>query len=104
MQLDQADPKENASEKSNTSPRADSRLDSQPRPGEETRTLCGHHHEFGIEGLVPSKVAEEGATVQEAPVGISAQLNITTVLNPPLGVIVTVKLADCPALTVLRSD
>ena len=66
--------------------------------------MCGHHHEFGIEGLVPSKVAEEGATVQEAPVGISAQLNITTVLNPPLGVIVTVKLADCPALTVLRLD
>ena len=55
---------------------------------------------LAVAALVPSKVTEEGATVQEAPVGTPEQLNITTLLNPPLGVSVTVKLADCPALMV----
>lgn len=53
---------------------------------------------LALAGLVPSNVTEEGATVHEAPVGIPEQLNVTTLLNPPLGVIVTVKLADCPGL------
>src|SRR2546421_7055686 len=33
---------------------------------------------LALEALVPSKVTEEGATVQEAPVGIPEQLKVTT--------------------------
>ena len=33
---------------------------------------------LALEALVPSKLTEEGATVQEAPVGIPEQLKVTT--------------------------
>src|SRR5262249_51892823 len=55
---------------------------------------------LAVAGLVPSNVTDEGVTMQEAPVGMPEQVNVTTLLKPPLGVIVTVKLADCPALIV----
>ena len=33
---------------------------------------------LALDGLVPSNVTEEGATVQDAPVGMPEQLNVTT--------------------------
>src|SRR5215472_2607922 len=55
---------------------------------------------LAVDAWLPSKVTEDGTTVQDAPVGMPEQVNVTTLLNPPVGVSVTVKLADCPALIV----
>lgn len=41
---------------------------------------------FAVEAFVPSRVTEEGETVQPAPCGRPEHLNIATRLNPPLGV------------------
>ena len=46
-----------------------------------------------LEFVEPSKVTEEGETVQVAAVGAPVQVHVTLLLNPPLGESVTVKFA-----------
>lgn len=54
-----------------------------------------------LEFVEPSKVSEEGETVQVAAAGAPAQVQVTLLLKPPLGERVTVKFAVSPAVTVL---
>jgi len=54
-----------------------------------------------LEFVEPSRVTDDGETVQVAAAGAPVQVHVTVLLKPSLGESVTVKFAVSPAVTVL---